>query len=231
MLPHRLAFVLSLAAGPAFAGSDVQRHQLTPSPEDNLVVGLCDGETAIEVKGVKPGDQITREQGQQIAAALMKEWRQKHPDAEWAVAAAESAIEAPAVRGVKFHHLTTVWLNGRAGSEIKVAATTGARPSHGGDATQNPFVSIAVRDHGEGVAREHLPRLTERFYRVDTARSREMGGTGLGLAIVKHILNRHRGFLDIESTPGTGSVFTVFLRPHPAATPGTLPERAVLPGD
>jgi two-component system phosphate regulon sensor histidine kinase PhoR len=120
---------------------------------------------------------------------------------------------------------------GRAGSEIKVAATTGARPSHGGDATQNPFVSIAVRDHGEGVAREHLPRLTERFYRVDTARSREMGGTGLGLAIVKHILNRHRGFLDIESTPGTGSVFTVFLRPHPAATPGTLPERAVLPGD
>jgi two-component system phosphate regulon sensor histidine kinase PhoR len=120
---------------------------------------------------------------------------------------------------------------GRAGSEITVAATTGARPSHGGDAAQNPFVSIAVRDHGEGVAREHLPRLTERFYRVDTARSREMGGTGLGLAIVKHILNRHRGFLDIESTPGTGSVFTVFLRPHPAATPGTLPERAVLPGD
>ena len=120
---------------------------------------------------------------------------------------------------------------GRAGSEIKVAATTGARPSRGGDATQNAFVSIAVRDHGEGVAREHLPRLTERFYRVDTARSREMGGTGLGLAIVKHILNRHRGFLDIESTPGTGSVFTVFLRPHPAATPGTLPERAVLPGD
>jgi two-component system phosphate regulon sensor histidine kinase PhoR len=72
-----------------------------------------------------------------------------------------------------------------------------------------------VRDCGEGIAREHLPRLTERFYRVDTARSREMGGTGLGLAIVKHILNRHRGFLDIESTPGTGSVFTVFLRPNP----------------
>ena len=108
---------------------------------------------------------------------------------------------------------------GRAGSEITVAAATGVRPSYGSDAGDSPFVSVAVRDCGEGIAREHLPRLTERFYRVDTARSREMGGTGLGLAIVKHILNRHRGFLDIESTPGTGSVFTVFLRPHPVATP------------
>jgi len=109
---------------------------------------------------------------------------------------------------------------GRPGSEITVTAGSGVRPSHGGDAGDSSFVSVAVRDYGEGVAREHLPRLTERFYRVDTARSREMGGTGLGLAIVKHILNRHRGFLDIESTPGTGSVFTVFLRPHLAATAG-----------
>jgi two-component system, OmpR family, phosphate regulon sensor histidine kinase PhoR len=108
---------------------------------------------------------------------------------------------------------------GRAGSEITVAAATGLRSSHSGDAAESLFVSVAVRDRGEGISREHLPRLTERFYRVDTARSREMGGTGLGLAIVKHILNRHRGFLEIESTPGTGSVFTVFLRPHPAATP------------
>jgi two-component system phosphate regulon sensor histidine kinase PhoR len=109
---------------------------------------------------------------------------------------------------------------GRAGSDITVVAATGDRPSYSGDSGGSPFVSVAVRDCGEGIAREHLPRLTERFYRVDTARSREMGGTGLGLAIVKHILNRHRGFLDIQSTPGTGSVFTVFLRPHPAATPG-----------
>jgi two-component system phosphate regulon sensor histidine kinase PhoR len=107
---------------------------------------------------------------------------------------------------------------GRAGSEITVAAATGVRPSYSGDGGVSPLVSVAVHDRGEGIAREHLPRLTERFYRVDTARSREMGGTGLGLAIVKHVLNRHRGFLDIESTPGTGSVFTVFLRPHPAAT-------------
>jgi two-component system phosphate regulon sensor histidine kinase PhoR len=110
---------------------------------------------------------------------------------------------------------------GRAGSDISVAATTGVGPPHGGDAGGGAFVSIAVRDQGEGIAREHLPRLTERFYRVDTARSREMGGTGLGLAIVKHILNRHRGFLDIESALGAGSVFTVFLHQHRATKPGT----------
>ncbi|CAA6605200.1 putative two-component sensor histidine kinase, classical system [Rhodospirillaceae bacterium LM-1] len=72
-------------------------------------------------------------------------------------------------------------------------------------------VSVAVIDQGEGIGREHLPRLTERFYRVDTARSRALGGTGLGLAIVKHIVNRHRGALQIESALGVGSRFTVFL--------------------
>jgi len=79
-----------------------------------------------------------------------------------------------------------------------------------------PGVAIAVRDCGEGIPRLHLPRLTERFYRIDTARSREMGGTGLGLAIVKHIVNRHRGVLEIDSEIGHGSVFTIHLR---AASP------------
>lgn len=74
-----------------------------------------------------------------------------------------------------------------------------------------PSVSIAVSDNGEGIDPIHIPRLTERFYRVDSHRSREMGGTGLGLAIVKHIVNRHRGRLRIESTPGQGSTFTVVL--------------------
>ncbi|WP_428032369.1 ATP-binding protein [Ancylobacter sp.] len=68
-----------------------------------------------------------------------------------------------------------------------------------------------VRDYGPGIAPEHVPRLTERFYRVDTAHSREQGGTGLGLAIVKHIVARHRGKLGIESVPGTGSTFSVRL--------------------
>jgi two-component system phosphate regulon sensor histidine kinase PhoR len=74
------------------------------------------------------------------------------------------------------------------------------------------FVRIAVSDQGEGIPGEHLPRLTERFYRVDNARSRELGGTGLGLAIVKHILNRHRGRLEISSALGVGSTFTVWLQ-------------------
>ncbi|MEM8573684.1 MAG: ATP-binding protein [Pseudomonadota bacterium] len=71
--------------------------------------------------------------------------------------------------------------------------------------------SISVVDDGPGIPAEHLPRLTERFYRVDVDSSREKGGTGLGLAIVKHILNRHRGELAIASTPGQGSTFTVML--------------------
>ena len=105
---------------------------------------------------------------------------------------------------------------GRSGSEITLRAETASRPNWGSSSSENAMVCVAVCDQGEGIPREHLPRLTERFYRVDTARSREMGGTGLGLAIVKHILNHHRGFLEVESTPGVGSVFTVFLRAHSA---------------
>jgi two-component system phosphate regulon sensor histidine kinase PhoR len=70
---------------------------------------------------------------------------------------------------------------------------------------------ISVRDYGPGIAAEHIPRLTERFYRVDVAQSRAEGGTGLGLALVKHILNRHRGKLTIESEAGTGATFTIRL--------------------
>ena len=76
---------------------------------------------------------------------------------------------------------------------------------------RGPAVSIAVRDFGEGIPAIHLPRLTERFYRVDNHRSREKGGTGLGLAIVKHILNRHRGRLKVESREGEGSSFEIIL--------------------
>jgi two-component system phosphate regulon sensor histidine kinase PhoR len=76
---------------------------------------------------------------------------------------------------------------------------------------------IAVRDYGPGIAPEHLPRLTERFYRVDVGESRAQGGTGLGLALVKHILNRHGGRLTIESVLGQGATFTAHL---PLALPG-----------
>ena len=78
--------------------------------------------------------------------------------------------------------------------------------------------SISVRDDGPGIAPEHLPRLTERFYRVDTAASREAGGTGLGLAIVKHIVLRHRGRLTIESVVGQGATFRAILPRLPEST-------------
>ena len=74
-----------------------------------------------------------------------------------------------------------------------------------------PAIKVDVVDQGEGIDALHLPRLAERFYRVDSHRSREKGGTGLGLAIVKHIINRHRGRFRIESDLGKGSVFTVIL--------------------
>jgi two-component system phosphate regulon sensor histidine kinase PhoR len=97
---------------------------------------------------------------------------------------------------------------GRHGGHVwlKLAASS-ALGRRGGGA----MVSVTIRDDGEGIPREAIPRLTERFYRVDVKRSRERGGTGLGLAIVKHIINRHQGRLQIESQPGQGSSFTVTL--------------------
>jgi two-component system, OmpR family, phosphate regulon sensor histidine kinase PhoR len=76
-------------------------------------------------------------------------------------------------------------------------------------------IAVVIADDGPGIAEEHRPRLTERFYRIDTAASRERGGTGLGLAIVKHILNRHQGELEIASELGKGSTFTVILKALP----------------
>ena len=96
---------------------------------------------------------------------------------------------------------------GQSGERIEVRLTPPAE--EGGIRTRG--VRLSVRDFGEGIPAHHLARLTERFYRVDTHRSREIGGTGLGLAIVKHIVNRHRGRLRIESEPGEGATFTVIL--------------------
>jgi two-component system phosphate regulon sensor histidine kinase PhoR len=86
-------------------------------------------------------------------------------------------------------------------------------------------VAIAVADTGDGIPPIHLPRLTERFYRVDQGRSRRLGGTGLGLAIVKHIVRRHRGRLAIDSEEGSGTTVTVYI---PAAAEGT--DAAARPG-
>ena len=91
------------------------------------------------------------------------------------------------------------------GKKIDIALATAEAARGAGEAL------VEVRDYGPGIAPEHLPRLTERFYRVDVSESRAQGGTGLGLALVKHILNRHGGRLTIDSVPGKGAVFTAHL--------------------
>ncbi len=101
---------------------------------------------------------------------------------------------------------------GREGSTVGVTVA----PGHLDGAAA---LVVSVSDRGDGIAAGHLGRLTERFYRVDAARSRALGGTGLGLAIVKHIIGRHRGRLNIDSTPGAGSTFRVSL---PAAAPSAV---------
>lgn len=94
---------------------------------------------------------------------------------------------------------------GASGKRVDIALGRGATPDGKGEAR------VSVRDYGPGIAVEHLPRLTERFYRVDVGESRALGGTGLGLALVKHILNRHQGRLTIDSKPGEGATFTARL--------------------
>lgn len=102
---------------------------------------------------------------------------------------------------------------GGAGGTVRVARATPGKANPG-------RFGIAISDTGPGIEREHVPRLTERFYRVSVTSSRNKGGTGLGLAIVKHILNRHSGRLEITSSPGKGSTFTVWL---PSAEGRTAP--------
>jgi two-component system phosphate regulon sensor histidine kinase PhoR len=111
--------------------------------------------------------------------------------------------------------LTQVFINiignairyGGSGGRITLRITTNAREP----ALRAAGVRIQIIDYGAGIDPVHLPRLTERFYRADDHRSRDLGGTGLGLAIVKHIISRHRGRLRIESELGEGATFTVIL--------------------
>lgn len=96
---------------------------------------------------------------------------------------------------------------GGADNSVEIFTQTSLRDP----ALRGPSLRITIRDHGPGIDQVHLPRLTERFYRADSHRSRALGGTGLGLAIVKHILSRHRGRLQIASELGDGAAFTVIL--------------------
>ncbi len=159
---------------------------------------------------VQPSDSVDlRGVLQAVSTALLRRAEERDVTIDLAV-----ADDLPAVAGDE-DQLIEVFNNlidnaikyGPGNSQVRVRAETAGRiPDIGGGG-----VAVSVHNAGEGIPREHLPRLTERFYRADKSRSREMGGTGLGLAIVKHIVNRHRGRLIIESRPGEGATFTVYL--------------------
>ena len=124
----------------------------------------------------------------------------------------EAAVAAPAdgeqVAQVVRNLLENAVRHGREAGEVRLAVT---RCEGGPRLPARPGVLLTVSDDGPGIPAEHIPRLTERFYRVDRGRSRNAGGTGLGLAIVKHIVSRHRGLLLIESEAGSGARFQVWL--------------------
>jgi two-component system, OmpR family, phosphate regulon sensor histidine kinase PhoR len=114
---------------------------------------------------------------------------------------------------------------------VEIAWPVNPPPSFPQGGGKGEVLAIAVTDQGEGIAREHLSRLTERFYRIEGQRARAVTGTGLGLAIVKHIVTRHRGALAIESELGHGSTFRVFLpTSRSASAPSALPSAAPPPG-
>lgn len=166
-----------------------------------------------------------------LAAALLSQCEQearaladavgKRLDLQFMAAPAVAIGGAPSELQSAFSNLVTNAVRYTpAGGRVEVAV----RPAEGGR------WELAVRDTGPGIAPEHLPRLTERFYRVDRSRSRETGGTGLGLAIVKHVVQRHGGELKIESTQGVGSTFAIVLppsrvRPLEAMPPAGTSER------
>jgi len=140
---------------------------------------------------------LARDRGVEIKVALPPDTLTVLGDRDELIRALENLIE----NALKY---------GAAGKRVDV--TVGRAQTRAG----LPEAHVSVRDYGPGISPEHLPRLTERFYRVDVADSRAQGGTGLGLALVKHVLNRHGGRLTIESTPGAGATFTMHIPLHAA---------------
>jgi len=140
---------------------------------------------------------LARDRGVEIKVSMPSEPLMVMGDRDELIRALENLVE----NALKY---------GAAGKRVDLTLTRGH--TRGGA----PEARLSVRDYGPGIAPEHVPRLTERFYRVDVAESRAQGGTGLGLALVKHVLNRHGGRLTIESTPGAGAAFIMHV-PLPTA--------------
>jgi two-component system phosphate regulon sensor histidine kinase PhoR len=150
-----------------------------------------------------------------IAAAYEPRLKERRQTLAVSIAPGLGAVTADADQIAQVLHnlLDNAVKYGREAGTIRLGVQA---PQAGGRWPARPGAVLAVTDDGAGIPREHIPRLTERFYRVDTGRSRAVGGTGLGLAIVKHIVNRHRGQLVIESEPGTGTTVSVWLPYAPA---------------
>jgi two-component system phosphate regulon sensor histidine kinase PhoR len=168
---------------------------------------------------------IVTEVGKTLAMRLDADQRrlvvEESPDLPLVIADRDQLLQV-------LHNLVSNALKyGRTGTAVTVQVVP--EPAIG---NQPATVRISVTDVGEGISAEHLPRLTERFYRVDSQRSRKMGGTGLGLAIVKHIVERHRGRLEIESRPGEGTRVSVLLpqAPGPAGIVAAI-SSTIRPGD
>jgi len=154
---------------------------------------------------VAPGDLVEIEDIVQSAIAAAGHLRSKG-QCEFKVTIAP---DLPAFRGDRAQLLQV--LDNLLGNAVRYGCDKPGSIIEVAAALSDNWVVLTVTDHGSGIAREHLPRITERFYRVDAARSRESGGTGLGLSIVKHIVERHRGSLDIKSTVGLGTSVSVRL--------------------
>jgi len=161
----------------------------------------------------RPGDSIDVRRVLEAACEALK------PQAESLGSRFEiTGLEGPLPLPGDADQLTQVFLNlaenalkyGQVGQVVTLHVSKGS----GAPRADAEALRVDVIDQGAGIDAAHLPRLTERFYRIDAHRSRAMGGTGLGLAIVKHILNRHRATLKISSIPGQGSTFSVLLPPR-----------------
>ena len=175
----------------ARAAADVVDAVSVLSAERNVVVQLEDREASAPVNGDR--DEIL-----QVVQNLVDNAIKYSP--------ASGTVEIVIRPDIALDEASAPWSGGNRGvGATRLPLVTPDRE------TGQRYAAITVRDHGPGLAREHLPRLTERFYRVEGQKSGERQGTGLGLAIVKHIVNRHRGGLTVESAPGQGAAFTAYF--------------------